>query len=158
MKSFFFWMLIRKDISPTDRKNMMNSPKQREAFMSMANCGLTNDLTDVHLEQVPNTHVRESKQIDFALVTDGIRPCIKAIGLLDESILKSDHRELFLDLDLLLLFGASLERLERPQFRNLKFDDPQISDSYHKLLHKQFGCHNIYDRVKKFCKRGKVED
>jgi hypothetical protein len=38
----------------------------------MANCGLTNALTDVHSEQVPNTHVRGSKQIDFALVTDGI--------------------------------------------------------------------------------------
>jgi hypothetical protein len=57
----------------------------------MANCGLTNDLTDVHSEQVPNTHVRGSKQIDFALVTDGIRPCIKAIDLLDESVLKSNH-------------------------------------------------------------------
>jgi hypothetical protein len=57
----------------------------------MANFGLTNALTDIHSEQVPNTHVRGSKQIDFALVTGGIRPCIKAVGLLDESILKSDH-------------------------------------------------------------------
>jgi hypothetical protein len=102
----------------------------------MANCGLTNALTDVNSEQVPITHVRGSKQIDFALVTDGIRPCIKAVGLLDESILKSDHRAIFLDLDLLLLCGVSLERLERPQFRNLKLDDPRISDSYRKLLHK----------------------
>jgi hypothetical protein len=53
----------------------------------MSNCGLTNAMTDLHSEQVPNTHVRGSKQIDFALVTDGIRPCIKAVGLLDESIL-----------------------------------------------------------------------
>jgi hypothetical protein len=104
----------------------------------MANCGLTNALTDVHADQVPNTHVRGSKQIDFALVTDGIRPCIKAIGLLDESILKSDHREIVIDLDILLLFGVSTERLERPQFRNLKLDDPRTPDSYHKLLHKQF--------------------
>jgi hypothetical protein len=94
---------------------------------------LTNALTDVHSEQVPNTPVRGSKQIDFVLVTDGIRPCIKAIGLLDESILKSgEPRAIFLDLDLLLLFGASPERLERPQFRNLKLDDPRISDSYRK--------------------------
>jgi hypothetical protein len=124
----------------------------------MANCGLTNALTDVHLEQVPITHVRGSKKIDFALVTDGIRPCIKAVGLLDESILKSDHRAIFLDLNLLLLFGVSLERLERPQFRNLKLDDPRISDSYRKLLHKQFECHNIYDRVQKISERGKAND
>jgi hypothetical protein len=124
----------------------------------MYNCVLTNALTDVHSEQVPNTHVRGSKKIDFAFVTDGIRPCVKAIGLLDESILKSDHREIFLDLDLLLLFGASLERLEQPQFRNLKLDDPRISYSYRKLLHKQFGCHNIYDRVKEISERGKADD
>jgi hypothetical protein len=55
----------------------------------MVNCGLTNALTDVHSEQVPNTHIRGSKKIDFALLTDGIRPYIKAIGVLDESILKS---------------------------------------------------------------------
>jgi hypothetical protein len=115
----------------------------------MANCGLTKALRDVHSEQVPNTHVRGSKQIDFALMTDGIRPCIKAVGLLDESILKSNHRAIFLDLDILLLFGVSLERLERPQFINLKLDDPRISDSYRKLLHKQFEYHNIYDRVQK---------
>jgi hypothetical protein len=124
----------------------------------MANCGLTNELTDVHSEQVPNTHVRGSKKIDFALVTDGIRPCIKAVGLLDESILKSDHRAIFLDLDLLLLFGVSLERLERPQFRNLKLDDPRISDRYRKLLHKKFECHNIYDRVQKISERGNADD
>jgi hypothetical protein len=38
----------------------------------MANCGLTNTLMDVHSEQVPNTHVRGSKKIDFTLVTEGI--------------------------------------------------------------------------------------
>jgi hypothetical protein len=94
----------------------------------MEKCGLTNALTDVHSEQVPNTHVRGSKQIDFASVTDGIWPCIKDIGLLDESILKSDHRAIVLDLDLSLLLRASPEILERPQFRNFKLDDPRISD------------------------------
>jgi hypothetical protein len=29
----------------------------------MSNCGLNNALTDVHSEQIPNTHVRGSKQI-----------------------------------------------------------------------------------------------
>jgi hypothetical protein len=67
--------------------------------------------SDINSDQVPSTHVRRSKQIDFALVTDKIRPCIKAVGLLDESILKSNHRAIFLDLDILLLFGTSLERL-----------------------------------------------
>jgi hypothetical protein len=77
---------------------------------------------------------------------------------LDESILKSDHRAIFLDLDLLLFLGASPERLERPQSRNLRLDDPRISDSYPKLLHKQFECYNICNRVKNIYERGKADD
>jgi hypothetical protein len=50
----------------------------------MANYVLTNALKDVQPEQVPTTNVRGSKQIDFALVTDRIRTCIKAVCLLDE--------------------------------------------------------------------------
>jgi hypothetical protein len=37
-------------------------------------------------------------------------------------------------------------------------DDLRTSDSYRKLLHKQFECHNIYDRVKKISERGKADD
>jgi hypothetical protein len=118
----------------------------------MANYGFSNALTDEYSKQVPNTHVRRSKQIYVVLVMYGIRPCIKSIGPLD------DHREIFLDLDLLLLFGASPKRLERPQFRNLKLDDLRISDSYCKFLHKQFECHNIYERVKNIFERGKADD
>jgi hypothetical protein len=39
----------------------------------------------------------------------------------------------------------------------LKLDNLRISDSYRKLLHKQFECHNIYDRVKKISERGKAD-
>jgi hypothetical protein len=124
----------------------------------MFNCGLTNLLTDVHSEHILNTHLRGFKQMDFSLVTDEMRPCIKAIGLLDESILKSDHRAIFLELGIILIFSAPPERLERPQFRNLKLDDLQIYDSYRKLVHTQFECHNIYDRVKKISERGKADD
>jgi hypothetical protein len=113
---------------------------------------------DVHSEQVPNTHVRGSKQIYFALVTDGIRPCIKSISLLDESTLNSNHRAIFLDLDIILLLVAPSEILKRPQFRDLKLDNPRLFDSYRKLLHKQFECHNIYERVKKISERGKADD
>jgi hypothetical protein len=124
----------------------------------MVNYGLINALAHVHSEQVPNTHVRGSKQIYFDLVMDGIRPCIKAIGVLDESILKSDHRAILLDLDLILLLGAPLERPERPHFRNLKLEDLRISDSYRKLLDKKFECLNIYDRVKNISEIGKADD
>jgi hypothetical protein len=92
----------------------------------LANCGLTKALTDIHSEQVPNTHVRGSKQIEFYPLADRIRPWIEAVGILVELNLKSDHRAIFLDLDLLLLFGTSLERFERPRdIRQLSKTAPQ---------------------------------
>jgi hypothetical protein len=39
----------------------------------------------------------------------------------------------------------------------LKLDDPRISDSYRKLLHKQFECHSIYDSVQKISERDKAD-
>jgi hypothetical protein len=124
----------------------------------MANCGLTNALTDVHSEQVPNAHVMGSKRMTSPWYRMESGPESKTFDILDESILKSDNRAIFIDLDLLLLFGAAPKKLERPQFRNLKLDDPRILDSHLKLLHNQFECHKIYQCVKKISERGKTDD
>jgi hypothetical protein len=60
------------------------------------NCGLSNILAERHTEsgaEIPNTHLRGSKQIDFVLVTPGIAIFIKSIGLLDfDVIFRTDHR------------------------------------------------------------------
>jgi hypothetical protein len=50
------------------------------------NCGMSNILTERHAEsgaQIPNTHLRGSKKIDFVLTTAGIVLFIQSIGLLD---------------------------------------------------------------------------
>jgi hypothetical protein len=68
------------------------------------NCGLSNILTDRHAEpgaEIPNTHLRGSKQIDFVLVTPGIAIFIHSIGLLDfDVIFRSDHRTLCIEIDM----------------------------------------------------------
>jgi hypothetical protein len=114
----------------------------------MGNCGLRNALREFHGGVVPNTHMRGSKQIEFVLTTDGLTDSIEAIGLLDCSVLNSDHRAIFIDLCIEEIFGPSPEKLAQPQYRNLKLDDPRISEEYRKRLHKQFECHNIYRQVK----------
>jgi hypothetical protein len=82
------------------------------------------------------------------LTTGGLTDSIEAIGLLDCSVLNSDHRALFIDLCIEDIFGPSPEKLAQPHSRNLKLDDPRISEEYRQILHKQFECHNIYQRVK----------
>jgi hypothetical protein len=70
----------------------------------MSNCGLDNAITLMHDGVVPNTHMRGSSQIDFRLTSVGLRDYIEKVGLLDNSVLKSNHRGIFLDLNA-RLFG-----------------------------------------------------
>jgi hypothetical protein len=109
----------------------------------MDNCGLRNALREFHGGVVPSTHMHGSKQIDFMLNTGALTDIIEAIGLIDCSVLNSDHHAIFIDLCIEDICGPSPEKLAQPQYRNLKLDDPRISEEYRKIIHKQFECHNI---------------
>jgi hypothetical protein len=102
------------------------------------NCGLINVLRRMHQGVIPNTHARGSAQIDFPLITSGIDEHVVDVGLLDRSILQSDHSGMFVGLRIEGIFGQHPEKLSPHQFRNLKLDDPRISDKYRKILHKLF--------------------
>jgi hypothetical protein len=69
--------------------------------------------------------------------------------------LQSDHSGMFVDLRIEGIFVKRPDKLAPHKFRNLKLDDPRISEKYRKILHKQFGNHNIYRQVKKISARGK---
>jgi hypothetical protein len=107
---------------------------------------------------VPNTHARGSAQILFPLITAGLDEHVLDLGLLDRSVLQSDHSGMFIDIRIEGIFGQHLNKLAPYQFRNLKLDDPRISDKYRKTLHKQFEHHNVYRRVKDISVRGKDEN
>jgi hypothetical protein len=55
------------------------------------------------------------------------------------------------------IFGQHPDKLSPHQFRNLKLDDPRISDKYRKILHKKIENHNVYRQVKDILVRGKDE-
>jgi hypothetical protein len=112
----------------TSKHFHVDGPIDGSLHTFMGNCGLRNALREFHGGVVPNTHMRGSKQIDFVLTTGGLTDSIEAIGLLDCSVLNSDHRALFIDLCIEDIFGPSPEKLAQPQYRNLKLDDPQISE------------------------------
>jgi hypothetical protein len=103
------------------------------------NCGLSNILSERHTEagaDIPNTHLRGSKQIDFVLNTAGIAPFIKSIGLLDfDVIFRTDHRTFFIDIDMDGFFGSSMETLPAQQLRQLQLEDPRVATEYRKILH-----------------------
>jgi hypothetical protein len=111
----------------------------------------------MHKGVFPNTHARGSAQIDFPLITSGLDEHVADVGLLNRSILQSDHSGMFIDLRIEGIFGQHPDKLAPHQFRNLKVDDPRISDKYRKILHKQFENHNVYRRVKEISVRDKDE-
>jgi hypothetical protein len=115
------------------------------------NCGLINVFI------LPNTHARGSTEIDFPLITSGLDENVVDVGLLDRSILQSDHSGVFVDLRIEGIFGQNPDKLALHQFRNLKLDDPRISDKYRKILHKKIEHQNVYRRVKEISVRGKYE-
>jgi hypothetical protein len=123
----------------------------------MSNCGLDNAITLMHDGVFPNTHMRGSSKIDFPLTSVGLREYIEKVGLLDNSVLKSDHCGMFLDLNA-SFFGKRPEKVIPHQFRTLKFDDPRLSDAYRRILHKQFEEQNVFCRVKAIGGRGKSID
>jgi hypothetical protein len=109
----------------------------------------------MHDGVMPNAYVRGSIQIDFALATLVFSEHVADVGLLKILVLQSDQSCLFVDLRIEGIFGQNPDKLAPHQFRNLKLDDPQISDTYDKVLHKQFECHNFYRRVNTISVKGK---
>jgi hypothetical protein len=116
------------------------------------NCGLSNILSERHAESgadIPNTHLRGSKQIDFVLTTAGIAPFIQAIGLLDfDVIFRTDHRTFFIDIDMDGFFGSATETLPAQRLRQLQLEDPRVATEYRKVLHQQFIHHSVFRLIK----------
>jgi hypothetical protein len=116
------------------------------------NCGLSNILSEPHAESgadIPNTHFRGSKQIDFVLTTAGIAPFIQSIGLLEfDIIFRTDHRTFFIDIDMGGLFGSATETLPVQRLRQLQLEDPRVAAEYRKVLHQQFIHHIFFRRIK----------
>jgi hypothetical protein len=87
------------------------------------NCGLSNILSKSHAKSetdIPNTHLRGSKQINFVLMTAGIAVFIQAIGLLDfDVIFRNDHRTFFIDIYMDGFFGSARETLPAQRLRQL---------------------------------------
>jgi hypothetical protein len=113
------------------------------------NCWLLNVIKELNEGTPPNTHNRGSQQIDFVLATAILfQECIEQAGFLDSSVLGSDHKGMYADLNTQALIGTEIDHLQRPQFYKLQLDDLRISDAYRKILHQQFVQHNVYRRVK----------
>jgi hypothetical protein len=83
------------------------------------------------------------------LTTAGIANFIQAIGLLDfDVVFRTDHRTLFIDIDMDGLFGSETETLLAQRLRQLQLEDPRVATEYRKALHQQCIHHSVFRRIK----------
>jgi hypothetical protein len=83
------------------------------------------------------------------LTTAGIAPFIQAISLLDFGVVfRTDHRTLFIDIDMDRFFGSATETLSAQRLRQLQLEDPRVATEYRKALHQQFIHHSVFRRIK----------
>jgi hypothetical protein len=101
-----------------------------------------------------NIHERGAVQIYYPLLTSGLVDHVLDAGLLKRSVLQSDHSGMFVDLRIEVIFEQHTDKRVPHKFRNIKLDDPRISDKYRKILHKTNEHHNVYIQVKKISLRG----
>jgi hypothetical protein len=115
----------------------------------MRNCGLLNVIKEINEVTTPNTHNRGSQQIDCILASARfVQDGFEHARFLDPSVLGSDHKGMYADLNTQALIGNGRDHLQEPKSSKLQLDNPRISDAYRKILHQQFVQHNVYRRLK----------
>ena len=114
-------------------------------------------LTDVHRDQHPEldpedwkTYNRGSKKIDYIFGSPGVLEWTHRSGIEEfNARIQSDHRGLWLDLDLESLLGGKIPDLIPPQQRGITGKDPKTTRKFRAELHKYLVDHNFPRRIKK---------
>ncbi len=103
-------------------------------------------ILDIHPNLIINTFARGSNQIDGIYGTRNITASAGGYTELEWG-LKSDHRMLWVDLDLNQLFGEQNIPMWKPTIRRLKCTDPRVVDRYNNLR-RQHGILNQIQQLK----------
>lgn len=96
------------------------------------------------------TYKRGSKRIDYFLATGPLTEAVIRSGMLPfDELYSSDHRGMFLDIDVDAFLGGDPPSLMSRALRGVNSQSPKQSRTYVATLHEQLSQHNLFDRVKK---------
>ena len=114
-----------------------------------------NKLADIHAhyhvhehDEEWATYARGSKQIDYMIGTSNVVEFTSRCGM-EEFDSHSDHRGLWLDIDLEAVLGGQIPDLVRPQHRGVSGKDPKQVRKFRGVLLKFLEQHNVQRRVEK---------
>jgi hypothetical protein len=109
------------------------------------------NLVNIHKLQhgeVPATRNNGSFQIDFAFLSYSAIEFIPRCGVLDfNALFSSDHRTLFLGIDILRLLGYPVQGTVISFERDLKLTDPRLIEVYQASLLQQLINHNVASSI-----------
>jgi hypothetical protein len=95
-----------------------------------------------HGSNAPNTFIKGSVPIDGIFGTKGLDVLFSGYTSGNWGLL-SDHRALWVDLDMYSTFGGISAPLWRPRIRRLKLEDPRIVNTFNKLRRQHLEKHNL---------------
>lgn len=117
------------------------------------------DMKDVHVYQhrpdsMPETYNRGSHRIDFTYATTGLLPYISksGYGAYDE-ICRTDHRHVFLDIDLTRFLGGAAPQITPREARILATSNPRYVYKYRQVLAELEKQHRLLERWEEVTKR-----
>ena len=112
------------------------------------NIGLLNIMEHRVGTDLPKTHRRGSAAIDHCWGTHRVVESVSQAGYAPfEYLDRSDHRPLFLDIDIKCIIENELSEVKRPNQRRLKMNATKRVLKYIENIESQWEYHNISDRV-----------
>ena len=115
----------------------------------MAETDMHDGLHHLHpdLPEVP-TRQPGSKQIDYICVTSDLLPFLRKGGILPiHFIHPSDHRTLYIDLDITKALRTDLTDLINPHYRTLRLTNVKAINKFISILKEYYKNHNILNRL-----------
>ena len=132
-----------------DFNETIDQPKSGIAKLANT-CGLT-DLFGNQLGKttIPSTYKRGNRRLDFALITPTVLPAIRKVGYdpFDYRGISSDHRGLYIDIDLGDILGDRLKPIEPISHRDFTANNPSAVLKYVNKKHDELCNHNIHARL-----------
>jgi len=122
-----------------------------ELTTTMNELGFSNILrSQINIPEGARSHCRGSKIIDGAWSTPYIQSRIISCGLAPFDFLyPSDHRGIFLDLDILDILDARMVDVKPPPYRRLKSSIPKRVQTYCEEVEAKWNNHKIKEKIDK---------
>ena len=111
---------------------------------------LSDTLRQLHGSYQCATHSRGSKTIDYIFASQDILHAIQRGAILAfDSIIPSDHRPLFIDINIHSAFHASLPSLLKPPQRSLLSTNTRNCSKYVACLYSSLQSHKVFERIQR---------